>query len=178
MSDKEGVLILTKPTKERLNDLFIKHFDVADARNLDHICLKLVELKSTMNEIYSTLKPTTEPIWKLSVYRINHSYQKTFGDVSENCKVFNINELAKGLPNGELEFIGYGNTKLIGIKQKSDILLDNNCAFEFTLSQTDRIHPLITRLSLVLVQLKSYFNNKKEQLNQKLECIDQLDFLD
>lgn len=76
ISHKEGVLILTKPTKERLNDLFIKHFDVADARNLDHVVPKLIELKSTMNEIYSTLKPTTEPICKLSVYRINHSYQK------------------------------------------------------------------------------------------------------
>ena len=61
ITDDEGVLILTKPTKERLNDLFIKHFDIANAKNLDKIEPKLNDLTSVLNEIYKNSKANTKP---------------------------------------------------------------------------------------------------------------------
>ena len=118
---------------------------------------KLIGLKSVMAKILRTLKPRKEPICKLKVYRSNHSYQQTFSKIPTECRVYNINELS----SDELDFIAYEDTKLIGIKQNSDVLLDNNCAFEFTISQTDSTHPLIKELSLVVENIRSYSKTKR-----------------
>ena len=113
----------------------------------------------------------------MRIYRINHSYQKTFRDISEKCKVYNINDIATGLFGEELDFISCLDTKLVGIKQNHNILLDDGCAFEFTISHTDSNHQLVKRLSVVLEQI-DLFNNKNYQLDEKLNCIEQLDFLE
>ena len=162
----------------------MKIYDISNINCLHDVIPKMAFVKTYLNIIvrdlcvpYSQMSEVKSGVKTLFIYRTNYIYHCTFKNPKDDCVLYNINELLeKSYPN--LQFIGNTSSGLIGIKQEQTIVLDNDHGFTFTILASDKNHTHILKLKSKIDELRGYYSNRKKQLAEKLELIDNMDFTD